>query len=469
MSNGLRTSLVVVGVLGALVTTAALMYGMGPEPEQEARQSSDVKGNPVRSKGKGKAKGKVALPLKKVDELLVMGTPSDAKAPEGALNVVFVVLTAARKDQLSPYGADAGITPFMNRMAGRGARFLDTVADSPYSRTASAALLSGRHSWTVDMVEPGKGINQRALPDDVVALAQRFHDAGWSTVGVAGQFNLNSDVGFARGFDVYLDSQEAGFAIGRRQEAGFLTTQAIAVLERAPLDRPFYLQVDYIDAHGPVRVEKDLEDFDPDEPNAHYRAALHRVDKQLTRLWEAVKARGVADQTLLVIVGDHGEGLETPTHHGAYHGRLLYESSVGVPWILVGPGVAANQLVGGVASGVDVAPTVLELAGLLVPDGLDGMSHAAQVRGEGARTTREQAYSASWHFATKRASVWTADLQCQMDFGSEGMPDSFLDACYDRSMDPTFTRVVTTPEATALMEELKGWVSTLPGAAPAAP
>jgi len=414
---------------------------------------------------------KPAPPVRSLEERVVTAAPFERPvAPEGAPNVVLVVLSAARKDQLSPYGAAAGVTPFLARVAGKGARFLDTIADAPSPRAASAAMLTGRHSWHIGIPEPGPEASARTLPDDVQQLSEHFRRAGWTTLGATGNHNLNQDPldgpshgGIGRGFDKHLNAQERGFAPGRRQGAGFIVTEALKMVDERPAaDRPVYLQLNLIDTNAPVRViEEQLGDFEPDRPNAPYRAALNRIDGQLERLWKELGDRGLTDNTFLVVVADHGEGLDTPAHHGTFHGRLLYESSVAVPWIVVGPGVKPNQLVGGLAAGVDVAPTVLDLAGLPVPEGLDGMSHASLLRGDGARTQREKTWSATWQFTAKRASSWTSSRQCQLDFGSTDISDSFVDACYDRRTDPAFTRVVEDREA---MDALNTWAAEVDAA-----
>ncbi len=451
-----------VGLAGTvLLGLGAFMIFGGSGKPHNGRPSSRNHPQPGEAKP---VQAKPAKPTVPVEERWIAGPAIERPdAPEGAPNVVLVVLTAARKDQLSPYGAAAGVTPFLSRVAARGARFLDTIADSPYTRASSAAMLTGRHSWNLGLVEPGPEASQRKLAADDLLLSERLRAAGWWTAGVTGNFNLNVDGpdgvdhgGIGRGFDTHLNAQDAGFAAGRRQEASFVVQQAIAAIEGRDASRPFYLQLDLIDTHAPIRVVKDqLADFEPDRPNAPYRAALNRVDRKLEELHTTLAEQGLMENTYLVVVADHGEGLEAPPHHGKFHGRLLYESSVAVPWVVEGPGIAPNLLVGGLAAGVDLAPTLLDLVGLPIPEGLDGMSHAAVLRGEGARTQREEAWSATWQFTAKRASWWTTARQCQVDFGSTDVEDSFVDACYDRRTDPAFTRVVDDPAA---MTALKAWV-----------
>ena len=453
-------------MVGLVVVGAILLLGGGAFVANFAGQvakpdKADQADKGGKAKGKAKAKAKAAaLPSDKKpeDQLLTKGLPFERPAaPEGAPNVVFVVLTAARKDQLSPYGGDPKVTPFLAKLAGQGTRFLDTIGDGPFSRPAATAMLTGRHAWNVDMVEPGPKASTKVLPATVPTVAEVLQRAGWTTYGLTANFNLNVDTGLARGFDLYWNAQPNGFAPGRRLEGEKMTTMAIEWVRAAPADRPFYLQLDYIDAHSPIRVvESELAAFDKSKKNAPYRAALNRIDTELERLYDALAEGGHGEDTLWVVVADHGEGLEDPEHHGALHGRMLYESSVAVPWIVAGPGIAANGLVQGLAAHVDVAPTVLELAGASIPPGIDGMSHAAAARGAEPRTRREQTHSATWHFEAKRVSVWTSERQCQLDMGStfEAGSDSFVDACYDRRVDPTFTQVIADAAA---VDALRAW------------
>jgi len=119
-----------------------------------------------------------------------------------------------------------------------------------------------------------------------------------------------------------------------------------------------------------------------------------------------------------------------------------------------GPGVPANHRIEGLASGVDVAPTLLGLLGVEGLGEVPGQDWSDRVRGAKSPTTRKVAFSDTWYHNANRAAVWTRDVQCQQDFGSVGLDDPFVDACYDRKKDPDFT---TASPADAVMKQLETW------------
>lgn len=385
-------------------------------------------------------------------------------APPGARNLVLVILTAVRRDALTTYGAPADAAPYIGELARNGARFDDALAASPFAGTSAVALLTGQHAATLDMVEPGLSADRRVLPDGVETLPERLRGAGWATFGIAANFNYNSETGLAQGFDRYESAPPNSFAPVLRRTEDSIVADALALFENLPedlADRPFYLQVELLDAHPPWRSQPELEElFPPSEPNRPYRAAVRHLDDAVRSLMKALAADGhtPATDTYVVVLAEHGSGNGDPPHHGRAPGRLLYASSVRVPWVISGPDVAKNHVIWGLASLTDVSPTLLELLGLPPFAGVDGQSWAAQVRGTSDRTTRTRAFSDTWHFNVNRASVWTEGAQCQKDFGSVETVDQFETACFDRIADPTFVRPRADP---ALMRELEQWRATV--------
>lgn len=463
-----RSSLAGLIVVGALLGFGALLFLANFSGQVSDPTRPRMGGDPFatdKSKNKAKiAKGKgpkVKAGKVPEGELVVIGPPIEpVTPPPGAKNLVVVILTAVRRDHVTPYGGDPKLTPFLNTLASQGARFGDFVSAAPFSRTADVALLTGHHAAALDMVDPGPGPESKVLGEGVTTLAEHLRGKGWWTTGVTSNFNLNSSTGLAQGFDKYRDAQQNGFAPGSRLDGSGVVQNASTFLrDRTDEEkkRPFYLQVSFVDPHQPIRSGPDLiEAWDPDKPNAGYRASVNRVDGYLKLLVDELDALGhtVGKDTYLVVVGDHGEGLEQPPHHGKQHGRLLYESSVAQPWIVAGPEVPGNRVVQGLASSTDLTPTVLELLGLPAPTGVEGRSWAAQVRGQGDRTTRDRAYSDTWYFTANRSSIWTDRLQCQKDFGSIDIDDAFAEGCYDRKTDPDFTNLVRDE---ALLAELVAW------------
>ncbi len=407
-----------------------------------------------------KAKAK-PMRLLREEALTVFGKPLERPDPPAdAKSLILVVLTAVRRDHVEAYGADWGRTPFFGELGRQGTVFDDVISASPFSRTAAPAFLAGAHAATFDLVEPGPGPNHRVLPESATTLAEVLRDAGWATFGVTANFNYNSDAGFAQGFDTYRNAQAQGFHPRARTYGGKVRDRATEIvathLEQTP-DRPFFLFVNFVDAHAPLRVAPDeVAQFDPERPNARYRAVVARVDGYVRGLVDAVEKRDRSRDTDLVvaILGDHGEGLEQPAHHGEMHGRLLYGSSVRVPWIMSGAGVAKGHRVEGLVSHVDVMPTLVDFLGVPVPEAATGTSLAQHLRGERSRTERSEAFSDTWYFTANRSSIWTATTQCQLDFGTTGLDDGFADACYDRTSDPEFTSPEADPDLT---KRLRAW------------
>ncbi len=463
-----RSSLPGLIVVGALIGFGALLFlanfsGQVSDPGRRARKDNAFA---TETQNRGKAKRPPPkLEILSPEQLVVEGPPIErAAAPQGARNVVMVIPTALRRDHLEPYGAPAGQSPRIQALAAQGVRFADVIAASPFSRTAGVAWLTGQHAATLDMVEPAPGPNHRVLPDEASTFVEQLRASGWGTYGVTGNFNLNTDAGLSQGFDRFHDSQKQGFHPKARVDGDVVVGAALELLDERADDekgRPFFLLVDLIDAHPPRKPVKNLDPFEPEKPGAEYRATVQRLDGVVGQLLDGLKERGHAPDTdtIVVLLGDHGTGAGMPEHHGQMHGRTLYESSVLVPWIVAGPGLPKNHVVGGIASQTDFGPTVLDLVGLKPPKDVDGRSWAAQVRGEKPRTDREVAFSDTWYFNANRASIWTPERQCQKDYGSVGVEDVFAQGCFDRRTDPDFTNVIGDEALMARLDEWRGQVS----------
>ena len=124
-----------------------------------------------------------------------------------------------------------------------------------------------------------------------------------------------------------------------------------------------------------------------------------------------------------------------------------------VPWIVRAPGVAPGTRIPGLASGIDVTPTVLGLVDLEAPAG-DGLDLSPWLLGEPNGPVRERAFAASMFHVADVASVWTTTEQCQQHYANDR--DKDVVGCFDRQADPTFTKPIEIP---ALRSELEAWRS----------
>lgn len=348
--------------------------------------------------------------------------PSDdaRPVPEGP-HVVVVVACTWRADQLPPWGGPAETSPTLARLASGGVVFDTTVAAAPWTRPASSAILTGMHPDAIGMAEPEPGPSHRALDVSVTTLAERLHEAGWSTVGVAANPNLNAVWGFDQGFDVYLETSPVMSGEGGVKVRGTRVVEELLarVADRPDKRRPVFIQAVLVDSHAPLDPDdEELARFRaPDVPPglARYRAGLRRVDDALKALLDGLPGVGIdPDDTLVLVLADHGEGLSMPPSHGPGHGNFLYPSTVHVPFVVSGKGVGTGRIAG-LAHQTDLVPTVLGMVGQPAVDGLDGLDLAALVRAGTGTVDREIAFTSTRFQASNRSAAYTVTHQCQLD------------------------------------------------------
>ncbi len=384
--------------------------------------------------------------------------------PPGARDLVLVVGCTVRADQTTPYGGPPSTTPFLAELATSGARLADLVAAAPWTRPASTALLTGRHALSVGMADPAAEHDELRLPEEVVTLAEHLRSRGWRTIGLTTNPNLNDTFGFRQGFDAWRQLPRLWREEGTKVPGVWAVRDALALLDaEREEDRPTFLLVVLVDAHAP-------HDATPAELRAHldgglpgqvvaYRAVLRRFDDAVRELATGLAERGLGPrEAVLAVVNDHGDGLGWPAHHGRSHGRFLVPSAVGGVFVVRGPGVAPGTVVEGVASQIDVAPTLASLVGAPGMPG-EGRDLSEVVR-HGGRTGEDVVYTDTWFHEVDRAAAFTEERACQRSFS--GDPDPlFADGCFDRRADPSHAEPLP-PDAT--MERLVRWRAEQAGA-----
>lgn len=271
------------------------------------------------------AAGLVALAL---SAAACRADPSDATAPARVArpSLLLVTMDTTRADAMGPDAAGVA-TPAFNALAASGRRFRQAYAAVPETLPSHAAILSG-------LYPAGHGLheNARYLPAATPLVAEILQRAGYRTTAVVSSFVLARRFGLARGFDVYDDQWPGGAA---ERDARATTDVAVADLA-TPSPGPRFLWVHYNDPHAPYAP---TEPFRSRYPKAPYLGEIAAMDAQLGRLIEAFRAV-TGDRAGIIVVADHGEGLGE--HGEAQHGHLLYQSTMHVPLVVTGPGVAAG-------------------------------------------------------------------------------------------------------------------------------
>jgi choline-sulfatase len=282
--------------------------------------------------------------------------PESSSAPRSAAHpsILLVTLDTTRADAIGPEAKDVA-TPVFAALAARGRRFRQAYATAPETLPSHSSMMTG-------LYPAGHGVheNARSLSGNHPVLAERLRQAGYRTAAFVSTFVLARRFGLARGFDVYDDEQPAGHAERAARET---TDRALAHLARE--SRPFFLWVHYFDPHHPYTPP---EPFRSQYARKPYLGEVAAMDQQLGRLLQAFERR-VEGPAAIVIVGDHGEGLGD--HGESQHGNLLYQSTMRVPLLLVGPGIAPG-LSDTPVSTRRVFHTILDWAGLGTAHSLRG-------------------------------------------------------------------------------------------------
>lgn len=323
---------------------------------------------------------------------LALATTACAPPPVPAPEVLLLVsIDTLRADHLGVYGYPRPTSPAIDAWAAGGTLFEDVTSPSPWTLPAHASMLTGLYPSRHGLKEL-----DRQLPGGARTVAEILAAAGWATAAVVNSQHLGPRFGLARGFaeHVYLEER-----MDQREPTRALVDLALDVLARHREGRLFLFLHTY-DVHsdyrslpeheapflgdyaGPVdgstgqliafrKGELALGPADAARLVDLYDAGIRQVDAEFARLLEGVARSGRGDRTTLVLVSDHGE--EFLEHGGVLHGRTHFQELLRVPLVIRGPGVPAARRVTPPVSLADVAPTLLALAGVAPPAGLDGI------------------------------------------------------------------------------------------------
>jgi arylsulfatase A-like enzyme/Flp pilus assembly protein TadD len=273
-------------------------------------------------------------------------------------SILFVTLDTTRADAAGPE-ATGVTTPSFNALAARGRRFRWAYAAVPQTLPSHTSMLTG-------LYPAGHGVheNARHVADTQTLISERLHAAGYRTAAFVSSFALAKRFGLARGFDIYDDEFPGGLPERTAQET---TDRVLEFLRHARpddrLDQPLFLWVHYYDPHYPYTPPEPYRSRYPQQP---YYGEVAFMDAQLGRLAAAFQQQ-VKGPLAIVLAGDHGEGLGE--HGEQQHGDLLYQATMHVPLVLIGPRVPSG--VSNVAvSTRRIFHTILDWAGIDATDSL---------------------------------------------------------------------------------------------------
>ena len=313
---------------------------------------------------------------------------SSPNAPKG---VVVVVVDCLRADQLAAYGAKIRAAPRLDELAAAGVVFGDAFSVGSWTRPSLPSLFTGlypaEHGLSEPFLQRGRSLVQRRLPPEAVTIAEAFRDAGFRTAMIGEQPLLAREFQLDQGFEEYRHREGSAAAIRKR----FLDW-----LQDDP-GAPFFAYLHLLELHWPYCPQSTFGAFDPTpgspslcigekqnrkidrriDPGseadvralrARYSEELLELDGEIGALFDALRARSLWEETLVVVTSDHGEEL---LEHGSFrHGHTLYDELLRVPLVFKPPSswrIAPGARVEGPVENRSLAPTLFELAGRAVP------------------------------------------------------------------------------------------------------
>ncbi len=295
-----------------------------------------------------------------------VGNAAQAATPA---NVVFITIDTLRPDHLGCYGDKQIGTPNIDTLAADGTRFERAYTAVPVTLpshtvifTGTYPTLSGVHDFAANKLSPTQA-----------TLASVLKDNGYTTGAVIGSAVLDSRFGLNHGFDFYYDH----FDFNRLQESNLDEMERPGnIVADVTLDwlsknyqKKFFLWMHLYDPHYPYRPPPPYSEQYKDRP---YDGEIAFADAQVGRLIEFLKNKGLYQNTLIILSGDHGESLGE--HGEKTHGFFIYNATLHVPLIIHLPGDMHARTVQNLVNLADIMPTVLAALNIQLPAHVQGQS-----------------------------------------------------------------------------------------------
>jgi arylsulfatase A-like enzyme len=469
----------------------------------------------------------LALALVTVSQVLSSTPSPKARAAprlgkSGRPNVLVIVMDTVRGDHLAVNGYHLPTTPNLQALAQDSVVYTQAMSASDFTLTSHASLFTGMYpSWHGAFCQPPEAAYGRRLDDSVPTLAGLLARQGYSTVAVAANLYMRSEFGLGRGFETFeiprpvpvLADENWYFlrrSMRRALSYGFDTAQfgrlfsrgedidgellSLLALRAAPPTVPFFAFVNYMDAHFPYAppppfdarfpgknrrlTEEDL-DFEQEaiaagasvpgnyRPHAlsQYDGGIAYLDDRIGKLVTWLKQQDAYDDTMIIVTSDHGEAFGERNHTG--HANSPYQNLLHVGLLVKYPAAADAPKALGVVdtpvSLVDVAPTVLAVAGAPVPTAMQGRSLL-----DASADAPREFFSETFPCATLQSPECPRGCIARAVFS---WPYKFITSTngrrqlYDLSGDPDETHDLLqsqAAEARRLNTDLRAWTKTFP-------
>jgi arylsulfatase A-like enzyme len=363
-------------------------------------------------------------------------------------NILFISIDTLRADHLGAYGYARPTSPHIDEFAKTAVVFEEAHSSASWTLPSLTSLMTSLYTsthgcWKIDS----------RLDPSFHTLAEVLRNSGYDTAMVASHTFLSGRYGLQKGF-THVDSQILQTDPIKNITSPRISAKGIEWLrEKAAVHDgiPWCLWLHYFDPHDDYLPHPGYsEQFGTTEEMDLYDGEIAFTDHYVGAVLDELSQLGLADDTIVVFVADHGE--EFLEHGNMRHGSTLYEEVIHVPLMIRVPGNAARR-VKPVVPTVDVMPTLLELAGAKASFAIEGTSLLPLMRGESA-AEREAISEVRWHTDQDMKSLRKADWK----YIDHRLGTARFDLLFALPKDPreeTDVSVLFAPKTTELKTELQ--------------
>lgn len=353
-------------------------------------------------------------------------------------NVLLITLDTTRADRLSCYGYPKITSPHLDALAEDGVLFDMAISTAAVTPISHASILTGlnphRHGLRVFFGDTG-----HFLESDFPTITTVLKDHGWQTGAFISAYPASERFGMHWGFDVFRTDvadnvmtqdpakllPKDGFCMNKpvasaQRRADPTTDQALMWLKK--VERPFFTWLHYFDPHDPSLVppNKYMKKFGIKSGQKLaiedlYDPEIFFMDKHIGRVIEYLKETGEYDNTVIIAIGDHGQGMG---QHDWFAHRLLYQEQIRLPFIMRIPEGARGMKIPDLVRSIDVMPTILEAVGLKPPKPIEGSSLIGMTEGRSGKprlALAEALNTVDLHAPEHLPEHQQDDLFCMMD------------------------------------------------------
>jgi arylsulfatase A-like enzyme/tetratricopeptide (TPR) repeat protein len=308
--------------------------------------------------------------------LIRIAKPGARIKKDSRLNVLLVTLDTTRADGLGCYGSTRARTPNLDSLAAGGVRFENVYSQVPLTTPSHCSIMTGTYPLYHQVHNNGS----YALPAEMTTLAEVLKDNGFQTAAFVASFTVDSRFGLDQGFDVYDDHLNEGeaFKPSNAERKADKVYAAFRSWLDARADGRFFCWVHFYDPHVP---------YDPPAPysidfaDSPYDGEIAFMDHYVGQVMSALREKGLMQNTLVILAGDHGEAFGEKVEMG--HGVFLYDGTLRVPMIFV----AESNLPRGTVIKprvrlIDIVPSVLDMLEIPPPPETQGESLLPIISGQ---------------------------------------------------------------------------------------